>query len=352
MTSETRRNICVTTAVILAFAAAVTVRVLFDETFAPRIFHGVLIEESRSKEKCEAAANRIFVTTNFGTECVAYFVTKGFETRRQAVLFFGGDASEEQYVAPAMLEGDLAQQKKLAQLWADRLRVRYVYVSRVGLQGSSGNHGERRLPKETLVMSAVVDGLKARLGLDDLALAGQSGGAAIAAGLLTLGRKDVQCDVLGSGPTEAVEIQYDFLTQHGYHPIKAILAKKLYDPSAHLATVIRRADRRIFALGDPSDSIVAFKYQSQFVDGLKAAGHAAKLIEVEGQGPQHHGVEQFSLPVAGACLNGVADENIVAAVAREQSWTQQQHALAQLGWPSRKLKPPGTGAKPSDPLTN
>ena len=91
----------------------------------------------------------------------------------------------------------------------------------------------------------------------------------------------MQCDVLGSGATEAVDIEYDFRTHHGYHPIKVILAKKLYDPSAHLATVVRRPDRRIFALGDPSDSIVAFKYQSQFVDGLKAAGHAAKLIEVE-----------------------------------------------------------------------
>ena len=87
MTSETRRSICFTTAVIVAFAAAVTLRVVFDEIFAPRIFHRVLIEESQSKEKCEAAANRIFVTTNLGTECVAYFVTKGFETRRQACCF-------------------------------------------------------------------------------------------------------------------------------------------------------------------------------------------------------------------------------------------------------------------------
>ena len=64
-------------------------------------------------------------------------------------------------------------------------------------------------------MNAVVDGLKARLGLDDLALAGQSGGAAIAAGLLTLGRKDVQCVVLGSGVTEAVAFEYDFAIKHG-----------------------------------------------------------------------------------------------------------------------------------------
>ena len=106
-------------------------------------------------------------------------------------------------------------------------------------------------------MNAVVDGLKARLGLDYLALAGQSGGGSIAAGTPDAWQKGCGVDVLGSGATEAVDIQYDFLTLPGYHPIKAILAKKLYDPSAHLATVIRRADRRIFALGNPSDLIVA-----------------------------------------------------------------------------------------------
>ena len=84
---------------------------------------------------------------------------------------------------------------------------------------------------------------------------------------------------------------------------------------------------------------------------LKAAGHAAKLIEVEGKGSQHHGVEQFSLPVAGACLNGVTDESIVWAVAREQSAGRQQQALAQLGWQYRKLKPAAAGTKPSDPRT-
>jgi len=348
MTPEKRRSICVTTAAIVAFVAAVTVRVVFQETFAPRIFNRVLVEESRSKEKCEADANRIFVTTELGSECVAYFVTKGFETRRQAVMFFDGDVSQQQYLTPGLLEGYLAQQKRLMQVLADRLRVRYVYVSRLGLEGSSGNHGERRQPKETLVMNAVVDGLKTRLGLDDLALAGQSGGATIAAGLLTLGRKDVQCAVLGSGGMETVEVEYDSSIKRGYHPIKAVLARKFYDPSAHLATIGQREDRRIFALGDPRDSIVAFELQSQFVDDLNAAGHAAKLIEVEGKGPQHHDVELLALPVAGACLNGVTDESIIRAVARDQSPSQ---ALAQLGWQNKKLKPGATGTKPSDPRT-
>ena len=207
---QTRRNLCVTVVAIFAFAAAVTARVVFAETFAPRIFHRVLIEESQSKEKCEAGEDRIFVTTPLGTECVAYFVTKGFATRRQAVLFFGGDVTQAQYLNAALLEANLAGQKEAMQLWADKLRVRYVYVSRVGLQGSSGNHGERRLPKEAFIMNAVVDGLKAKLGLDELALAGQSGGGTIAAALLTLGREDVRCDVLGSAATEAVDIEYDY----------------------------------------------------------------------------------------------------------------------------------------------
>lgn len=93
------------------------------------------------------------------------------------------------------------------QLWADRLRVRYVYISRTGLQGSSGNHGDRRLPKEAFVTNAVVDGLKSKFGFDDIALTGQSGGATIAASLPTLGRKDVRCEVLGSGATEAVDLE-------------------------------------------------------------------------------------------------------------------------------------------------
>ncbi len=342
MTSEGKRSFCVTAAVLLAFAAAVVVRVAFADTFAPGTakFQRVLIEESASRAKCESVDNRVFVETKLGTECIAYFVTKGFESRRQAVLFFGGDASPQQFNAPDKLEADLVLQRKLMQQWADRLRVRYVYVSRVGLQGSSGNHGERRFPKETFVMNAVVDALKARLGLDDIALAGQSGGGTIAASLLTLGRTDVHCDVLGSGATELVEVHYDFLAQHGYHPTKSALHRKMYDPSDHLGTIATRLDRRIFALADRSDAVVPFKYQAQFIDEVKAAGHLAKLIEVDGKGPQHHGTEFYSLAVAGACLNEVADAPIIGAVARGRSWGEQQHALSELGWQSKKWKRP------------
>jgi len=95
-----------------------------------------------------------------------------------------------------------AKSEGMMQIWADQFKVRYVFVSRVGMQGSSGNHAERRFPKETIVMNAVTDALKIRLGLDKLALAGHSGGSTIAASLLTMGRNDVTCAVLGSAPLD------------------------------------------------------------------------------------------------------------------------------------------------------
>ncbi len=342
MTSEAKRSFCVTAGIILAFVASVAVRVAFADTFAPGAakFHRVLIEESTSKARCESLDGRVFIETKLGTECVAYFVTKGFEPRRQAVLFFGGDASPEQFGTPGKLESELVMMKKLLQAWADKMRVRYVYVSRVGLQGSSGNHGERRLPKETFVMNAVVDALKKRLGVDDIALAGQSGGATIAAALLTLGRTDVHCDVLGSGATELTEVQYDYLTRIGYHPNKNVLHRAMYDPSDHLGSIATRWDRRIFALADRNDTVVPYKYQAQFINELKGAGHLAKLIEVEGKGAHHHGTEFYSLAVAGACLNEVEDRPIVAAVAGGRSWGEQQQALIQLAQQLKRWKPP------------
>ena len=137
----------------------------------------------------------------------------------------------------------------------------------------------------------------------------------------------MHCDVLGSGATELTEVQYEGLTRTGHHPTKNFLHRLMYDPSDHLGTIATRADRRIFALADRSDAIVPFKYQAQFIDEVKAAGHLAKLIEVDAKGPQHHGTELYALAVAGACLNEVRDEPIIAAVASGRSWGEQQHAL-------------------------
>jgi hypothetical protein len=278
-------------------------------------FKPVLVAEARSQSRCEAVPNRIFVTTPAGTECIAYFVTRGFEARRDAVLYFNGDPSAEED-NEAWEKRNLEANETMMQFWADQFKVRYVYISRVGLQGSSGNHADRRFPKETIVMNAVADGLKARLGLDTLALAGQSGGSTIAASLLTMGRNDVTCEVLGSAPLELAEQQLYAATRMGFKVMKAAISANVYDPSSHVDSIVARSDRRIFALGDPADTTVPFKFQSPFIDRVRQAGHHGLAVEVEGLGTDHHDVAWLTLPVAGACLNGVPDDRIASRAAR------------------------------------
>jgi hypothetical protein len=51
----------------------------------------VLAAEGKSQALCESVPNRIFVATTVGSECIAYWTTKGNEQRRQAVFFIDGD---------------------------------------------------------------------------------------------------------------------------------------------------------------------------------------------------------------------------------------------------------------------
>jgi pimeloyl-ACP methyl ester carboxylesterase len=322
----------VAAAVASAFCFATAAQAAQLGTFRPG---PVLAAEAKSKTLCEAVPNRIFVETDIGSECVAYFVTKGFETRRQAVFYFSGDAPTlaNEAASKEFLQKNLSGIEHLLQSWADRLRVRYVYVSRLGLQGSSGNHSARDKPKETFVLNAATILLKARLGLDNIALAGQSRGATIAASLLTLGQKDVMCAVLGSGALELVNLEYERAVKEGRQVTKASLNKAMYDPAAHIGSIERKPARRIFVLGDPADTRTPLAQQIQFIDRIKAAGHNALAIEVDGEG--HHGVSKWSVPAAGACLNNLTDELIIRAVARGQL----QHSLSSLGYQPGRWRP-------------
>lgn len=314
-------------AVILSAVAALVPSVAATAVPASK-YAPVLVEEAQSKENCESVAGRIFVKMEVGSECVAYSVTRGFESRRDAVFFFGGDVTPEQSRDAQWAEKNLSGNVKYMQFWADELGVRYVYVSRLGLQGSSGNHGERRFPRETIIMNATVDALKERLGIDTVALAGQSGGSTIAASLMTMGRADLNCVVLGSGALELVDLEFERAGKLGVYVTKAGLAKKMYDPSSHIPSIVPRADRRVFVLGNPDDSAVPYRFQYSFINRMKAAGHHAMAIEVDALGSEHHDVGRFTFPVAGACLDNVSDDAILRAVVRGQTWARLQTVFA------------------------
>lgn len=276
-------------------------------------YKDVLVEEGRSRSLCESKPGRIFVETAEGRACVAYFATAGQDDRREAVMFLDGDVNAERFADPKAMAVGQARLHQLLQGWADKLKIRYVSISRLGVNGSSGHHGRRRMPAETHIMNRALDLLKARLGLDRIVLAGQSGGSTISASLLTLGRRDVTCAVLGSGAFELVDLHHGSLVDHGRKVSVTALDRVMLDPARDIGGIKSDPQRRIFILGDEADTRTPFDQQQRFATALSKNGHHARLIAISGGGELDHLATRFTIPTAGACLNRLSDEKIATA---------------------------------------
>lgn len=281
-----------------------------------RAYANALVAESKSQQLCEADQSRIFVRHKLGTACIAYFATKGHEEQRRAIVFFDGDVSSEHYADQVALAAENVKRQKTAQSNADRLKVRYVVVSRLGVDGSSGNHGNRRKPDELIAMNAALEILKKRLGFDEVVLAGQSGGATIAASMLTLGRTDVRCAVLGSGAYALVELVWNNIERTGGRITRAAVDRTVYDPSTKVEGIKTAPDRRIFVLADEADTRTPYDQQLAFTKDIARKGHHARLAPIVATGEHHHGATLYTLPVAAMCARDIGDGAIATAVER------------------------------------
>ena len=275
--------------------------------------------EAKSKELCEAQPGRIFVKSGSASECIAYFVTKGHEKKKHAVMFMDGDISLEKFQDQGALAKGTEGRHKFMQMWSDKFGQRYVDISRVGVNGSSGNHGARRLPHETVIMNEAIDILKVKLGLETVTLAGQSGGSTIAAGLLTFGRTDVTCAMLGSGAYEIVDLELKHRISKGGKVNPAAFEKAIYDPSKHVDAMAVNKKRRVFILGDEADSKTPFDQQVRFTNAVREAGHHARIIPIDAKGETDHDAAATTIPAAGACARGDSDEAINKAIPRPKA---------------------------------
>ena len=202
-------------------------------------------------------------------------------------------------------------------------------IARVGLNGSSGNHGERRKPRETHIINTAIDILKQKLQLTRIALAGQSGGSTISASLLSFGRKDVACAALGSGAYELVELQHKILAAAGQPVSKTVLYKSIYDPASHVSEIPADKKRRVFVIGDQTDTRTPYDQQKRYVESLNAAGHHGVLIPIEATGDLDHSAAAYSLPTAGGCLKGTSDAQLIKANANQAHRVDVKEAAEQ-----------------------
>jgi pimeloyl-ACP methyl ester carboxylesterase len=289
-----------------------------------------LIEEANSQNLCESVPNRIFVATKLGSECVAYTVSKGYEDRREAVFLINGDsqgfADAADYEASAQKRTQSV--RRSLQKFSDQMHVRYVDVARLGLWGSSGNHRRRMEKRETMILGAAITLLKQRLGIDTIALAGQSRGSIIGASLLSLHLRGVKCAALASGALELVNFEVAGQSKSRHPLTRAQISRIAYDPYAHIDAIERDPDRRVFIVGDPQDKISNFQQELEYTDAVKAAGHHALAIPVKAKDDMHHDSVRFALRAAAACLNDAPDDLIVQAVAAMQTERKPVSAAA------------------------
>jgi len=271
--------------------------------------------ESIARGPCEAKKGRVFVAHGLGSECVSYFVI-GDASARSTIFFFDGDVPPETLKKPKVVAGYLAAMRAYMANRATAHGVRYVYVSRIGVFGSSGNHSKRKSAHEVETMSLAVDAIKERLGVARLALAGQSGGSMVAAGMLALGRKDVSCAVLASGVYDMPALVDRVLSKRGL--TDATLVKEYveasrsmyFDVIARTAHVVQNKDRRIFVLGDPRDQRTPFDMQQIYAASLKGAGHHAAVIEGRARDREHHALTADAIELAGRCARGESEASL------------------------------------------
>jgi pimeloyl-ACP methyl ester carboxylesterase len=173
----------------------------------------------------------------------------------------------------------------------------------MGRDGSSGWHRERHSMLEVQATNAALDAIKKRYGFDGFNVYGHSGGAMLAAGLLSL-RQDIGCAVLADGwlstgaparPSDPAKLYFDAVTQ---------------------IAPIARNRAKILVVSDPQDAIVTVETQTPFIAAIRKAGWRAEQFFVYATDEEHHFTTPHAEVVMNGCLRGASHDEIVSDLAQ------------------------------------
>jgi hypothetical protein len=262
-----------------------------------------------ARAQCEATPQTLWLNVHGRDFCVRYYLsTAGGEGSRPVVFLQGDrlgklnprtrswiDASE----AKDIDTDDIVQ---VADAFSKMAKTTAIYLARIGVDGTSGNHTSRKTVLELDLMNAALDGIKRRHGFEGFHLAGQSGGSKIAGGLIGL-RRDVSCAVLGSGPL--------LLPASIKSPDPG---RSDFDPSQNIPQLAQYRSMRLFLITDKMDKYVPAAQQIGFIDRLRRAGRKVPQLFVEAIDDHRHDVLLYTGLVIAGCVLDRSDEEIARAV--------------------------------------
>ena len=147
---------------------------------------------------------RVRVTVDGTADTLAFYGTCPAGSRADPVIFQRGDAFEGKAANQWYVATSAHDVQALAEQFAATFGRPYLHLGRPGILGSTGNHLDRRRPREVALVDAALDRLKRHFGWTSLNLAGQSGGGHLVAALMAR-RSDIDCAVIASGNTAVAQ---------------------------------------------------------------------------------------------------------------------------------------------------
>jgi hypothetical protein len=329
------RRICSAIALAGALAAATGARA--DIIKKEDMLRGVTI----TRAQCAAIEQAVWLNVSGRDFCVRYYLsTAGGEGTRPLVFlqgdYFGKlDPRTWTWVDPSDARDiNTDDLMKAADGFSKMAKTPAIYLARIGVEGTSGNHTARKTVLELHLMNAALDAIKQRHGFEGFHLMGQSGGSKLVAGLIGL-RRDVGCAVSGSGP---------LATPGG--PKGGDPARTFFDVTQNIPQLAQNRSLRILLVTDPADKRVPIAMQAAFADKMRQAGRQVPEFMVEATDAEHHGVVAYSELVAAGCVLGKTDQEIARAVntivrrSAEYNERRQKEATAKPGIAAAAARPP------------
>jgi hypothetical protein len=262
-----------------------------------------------TRAQCDATPQTLWLNVYGRDFCVRYYLSIAGGEGPRPVVFLQGDQKVKlnpktwTWIDTSEVKDfDTDDFMKTADEFSKMAKTTAIYLGRIGLAGTSGNHTSRHTLLELHLANAALDAIKQRHGFEGFHLAGQSGGSMIVGGLLGL-RRDVACAALGSGRLA--------IAQPAKNPDPG---RSFFDVSQNAPLIAKDRLLRPLVITDKADKRVPLAQQAGFVDKMLKAGRQVPQFFVEATDDDHHGVQLYTEVAAGGCVLGRSDEDIARAL--------------------------------------
>jgi pimeloyl-ACP methyl ester carboxylesterase len=265
---------------------------------------------TKTSAQCAVIPQAAWVTAMGRGYCMRYYLAEAAGEQRRPIVFLQGDRLGILNLRTGAFsipdsEKDINTDNLMAVAVAlsKSTKTTAIYLARVGVEGSSGDHRVRHSVLELNATNAALEAIRQQYHFEGFHLIGQSGGAHLVAGLLAL-RQDIGCAVIGSGPLAP--------GRRRIPPVDPAL--EIFNPASSVAAIARNRTPRIMVITDPADKKVGAEKQTEFVRLLQQAGRPVEQYIVQAIDENHHGVVAYSRVALSGCLKDESKEEIAQKV--------------------------------------